>query len=254
LLVLDDERAEVYSWAKGTQNLLYDLAAIRTESDVLGFVRRYGPLYGGRANDDEWGPETFGEWVTSAQDLSLVLYKYATLRHVADGDAIGRRELAEYFASTVYLGLPWSGLWEVDESQRELRDEAREMLSDNARVDVSELVDELREELEQDLLSGLGHPYLSHPQGVELGVGRVSELEFSGTTPYPGGEFILAAYPNDLVQLAYFQLALDMTQAVEMRICPVDNKIFPLRDPRQKYCSPQCGGRARYRRFAAKKK
>ena len=82
----------------------------------------------------------------------------------------------------------------------------------------------------------------------------VAEMLGAEVKDMPPGNYVLTIICEDLLARAYVQIAMEVTRGIPVEICPVDGRVFAVRDPRQRYCSPQCAGRARYRRFAEKKR
>lgn len=109
-----------------------------------------------------------------------------------------------------------------------------------------EMAIDIREELEEDLWDQI--------ETTQLSIGSLDFFRPVKKEPAPPGDFVLTLRPPNLLARAYVEVALDMTGGVPVSACPVDGRPFPVRDPRQIYCSEQCAGRARYRRFATRKK
>ncbi|HHX44471.1 MAG TPA: hypothetical protein GX714_10860 [Chloroflexi bacterium] len=67
-------------------------------------------------------------------------------------------------------------------------------------------------------------------------------------------EFATGIHPTDLVGYAYHHVAQLLNKKVVWLACPECGQYFVPTDGRQRYCSPTCAGRARYRRWAEKQK
>lgn len=247
-----NDRLELYDWSDA-ETLPYDLAAIRHEADIRGFVRKWGLLgTTGSASDQTW-PEPLSDWFKAALDMNFVLYLYAISNKASRGDLETASAVAEFF-SGFYSGAIYAqrAKWLTKPSEREKLSgkhfDVVALRQDDSNLEY--MVDEIREILEEEMWDGL-------TETSELSIRRLSSLSddgaFDGTTP-PPGDFILEVKCQDLLTRAYVQVALEMTSGVPVEVCPEDGRIFAVRDPRQKYCSPQCAGRARYRRFADQKR
>jgi hypothetical protein len=64
----------------------------------------------------------------------------------------------------------------------------------------------------------------------------------------------LSPRPPDLLALAYYVLALFISRSEPARVCDGCGRIFPVVDPRQRYHDNRCAQRARYRRWADKRR
>jgi hypothetical protein len=235
----DIERIEPYSWLVAGQ-LPYDLAAIRHEADVLGFVRKWGLL---REDDDE-ERDPFGVEDFRAESLAMnyLLYLYGLTRPPRPGPE-AQRALIEYWVG-VYSGHVHSNRAEwLEDPERGRQLDPKEITAVGKRADFGEMLIDVREVLEEDVREQL------HEIPLSLSSLDFFEEAMPGETP-PPGEFVLTAWPRDLLARAYIELAREMTAGARVAQCPEDGRIFPVRDPRQIYCSTQCAGRARYRRFA----
>jgi hypothetical protein len=235
----DHDRLEGYDWAIAAQ-LPYDLAAIRHAADILGFVRRWGFLHD--AEDEEAALPTVEEFEYEAVRIGYVLYLYALLAR--RGDPATERALVEYWLG-VYEGAlsrtrEW--LWHPDNRPISADDVTRHLRT----ADLNEMAIDVREALEESLWNYL--------PAVEVSVRSLDFAEWATDEPEPPGEFLLTSLPRDLLSRAYLEVALEMTAGVPVAACPEDHRMFAVRDPRQIYCSSQCAGRARFRRFANRRR
>jgi hypothetical protein len=69
-----------------------------------------------------------------------------------------------------------------------------------------------------------------------------------------GNAFRLEGHPIDLEHAAWYELMTIVVESVPLRRCIECGRFFPITDQRKRFCSTQCAGRARYRRYAAKKR
>jgi hypothetical protein len=258
-IVLDVERAEPYEPSEQPPGLLYDLAAIREPADALGFARRWGLLWLGQEDrdgrswhddvllDDETCRESFADWAAVALRLSWALSRNALIRLGRDDGDESHQELARYWVRS-YAGLGWSESGrdgDVQPGQEIQRIEAEKNWWRSWDRDA--MLFDLRDELAEDIAS-----YLAE-SGAVLHFRATQELE-DETDDVPPTDFVINAHVPHLEGLAYYELMLEVSSGSPMKVCPEDARIFPVRDARQRYCSPQCSGRARYRRFAQRKR
>jgi hypothetical protein len=235
----DIDRVEPYSWLIAGR-LPYDLAAIRHETDVLGFVRKWGLLR--EDDDDDHDPFSIEDFLSESLEMNYLLYLYGLIRPPRAGPE-AQRALVEYWVG-VYSGLVHSdrARWLADpERGRQL--DPTDLAKVAKRADFDEMQIDVREVLEEDVREQL------HEIPLSLSSLDFFEEAVPGEAP-PPGEFVLTAWPRDLLARSYIELAREMTAGVRVAQCPEDGRIFPVRDPRQIYCSTQCAGRARFRRFA----
>jgi hypothetical protein len=234
--LLDDGRAEVYDWTIAP-TLPYDLAAIRHPAEVGGFVRKWGLLHGDEDDPVEGLPSIDG-FMREAFRMNWLLYRCALVRPGSD-----RRQLAEYWAG-FYTGV-LNAKWLQD--PRRGRNLPPGFLDRVARkADYKEMAIDVREGLEEDIWE--------YVERASLSIRSLDFFETAIGEPKPPGDFILTARPPNLLVRAYVEVAFEMTGGVSVSVCPTDGRVFPIRDPRQIYCSSQCAGRARYRRFAERRR
>jgi hypothetical protein len=237
----DVDAVEAYDWSVA-QQLPYDLAAIRHPADVLGFVRRWGFLHD--PDDDEAETPSVEEFERESLRMNWALYRYSLINPVRAGME-RRRDMAEYWAGVYSNAVSSTRRWLNDPGRgRKVRPDLLTMLMDTG--DFEEMAIDVREGLEEDLWDDLPR--------VEVSIRSLDFFELDAGEISPPGDFMLTALPRDLLARTYLELALEMTAGISVAACPEDGRIFPIRDPRQIYCSSQCAGRARYRRFANRKK
>jgi len=224
-IVLDPSRAEQYR-PLSEKGYLYDLAAVRRPTDAVAFGRKYGLLWHG-PNATEYR-EKFADWEDVTIRLNYCLQLYLTLRRATDGDQEALSDLRKRF-------LP--GLLPLFSEPIETADD---LLGAGAQV----LAWQVNEGLDsaQEMISPL---FVEYHEG-DLS-GPLLRSRFSGT-------FGFTVQTPNLVALAYHELAMAITNRAPMSKCPVCGRFFVVKDARQEYCTPTCAGRARYRRWADKKK
>jgi hypothetical protein len=235
--LVDDDRLELYDWRIAPQ-LPYDLAAIRHPVDVLAFVKRWGPLHGTEEEPDAL--IDVDDVMSAGLDMNWLLYLYGLIRpSVSDPDA--RDRMAEHWGA-LYAG-EWGGSlrrWLHEPSTRNVPRDVQEHILRS--FDFEQLAIDVRQEIEEE--------FWDQVEQTTFSVRSLDYLEPLPDEAEPPGDFMLTARPNDLLARAHVEVALQMTAGVTVGTCPEDGRIFAVRDPRQIYCSDQCAGRARYRRWA----
>ena len=84
----------------------------------------------------------------------------------------------------------------------------------------------------------------SHPTVIDRAVaGEKVEL----------GRLRIALHPPSLLGFCYLTIALGLTEREPLAICPQCEAVFVVEDGRQKFCTPKCASRARFKRFQAGK-
>lgn len=225
----------VYDWSVAP-DLPYDLAAIRHDVDILGFVKRWGFLHS--LEDEDRDPPTVEEFMYESLAMNFMLYRYG----LVSGDissAATKCGIVEYWLG-VYSGAMGadlrSWLWHPD--KRPIEQGLVDRLLKTG--DIEEMALDIREEVQEDLWEQL--------PSVEVSIQSINRIEWPDDNA-PPGPFLLTAYTKELLGRAYLEVALEMTAGTKLGACPEDGRMFAVRDPRQVYCSSQCAGRARYRRF-----
>jgi hypothetical protein len=252
---IDFDHVEFYDWSRA-ESLPYDLAAIRHEADILGFVRRWGLLGTTSDEPDESNPEPTEDWWDAARNINFLLYLHALVDKYERGTLTSARDVAEFWAG-IYTGSVFGNdgsdttLWKWLTEPTEREQKTSEAIGSLLNGDLDVMVEDIRTEILEEELWEIER------QPVKLSVRRIDSLaEELGIDEHemPPGNYALTVRCDNLLARAYVQLALEVTRGVPAEICPEDGRVFAVRDPRQRYCSPQCAGRARSRRFAQKKR
>jgi hypothetical protein len=213
-IVLDKAHSTEYQ-PMTTTELLFDLAAIRRPSDALPFVRRYGLLFHGPDADEFREP--WSEWERTALLLSGFLHMHVSLHKAVRGDAAAAEELRSRWGETV------KGFYKQEAPTEEM-----------FFLQVTDF---------------LAHWTTQGLEGAQFGVGPAAFFQKDGE-PYGGpGDFVLTVNPPNLLGYAYNQFAHFLNQGVPGARCPECGRVFVIKDRRQRFCSPQCAQRARYRRW-----
>jgi hypothetical protein len=183
--------------------------------------------------------------------MNYVLYLYGLV--AGPRSPATDRALAEYWAGD-YSGVLPAGVftgadlqelraWLWNSHSRPVTAELVARVQTNA--DLEQIAIFVREELADELQMGTR---------VWMSLHSLDFIDWPTGEPEPPGQFLLTSRPDDLLARAYLELALEMTAGVAVSACPEDGRMFAVRDPRQVYCTTQCAGRARYRKWAQRKK
>ncbi len=198
------------------RDLVFDLAAVRTPTDAVEFVRRYGLLRHSEPGGDLREP--WADWEQTATHLSATLRLASTLQAAVAGDADALRALRDGFEPAV-----------------------RPLFAARAAND-DELLAQMSILVAWMLSSGLEGCQERVEAEVDWDVG-----EDGGAGP--PARYRLAVEAPDLVGHAYHAAALLVTTRYPLAECEDDGRFFLVSDPRQRFCSPRCASRARRRRW-----
>jgi hypothetical protein len=66
------------------------------------------------------------------------------------------------------------------------------------------------------------------------------------------GQLRFLIVPETLLGFCYIDLAKSLGERDALEICPQCGRVFPVDDPRQKFCEPACAARSRFQRFEEK--
>lgn len=70
----------------------------------------------------------------------------------------------------------------------------------------------------------------------------------------PPGTLRIGLEPRSLFECCYLAIALNIAEKEPIDICPTCERAYISEDARQKFCTPACASRARFRRYVEKKK
>lgn len=252
-ILLDPERVAWYEPSQ-ERGLVFDLAAVRQPADALGFARKWGLLEVGNTElelADEDRRESVEDWLGVARNLTWMLHRYSLIQRGVEGDADAPRDLARHFFYTA-IGTQqlFDGSWRTVDANPTQQAQMAQVDDESflRGLDLEALISDVRDELAEDLRHEL------REWNVEFGVSPGDEEELVATGARPPTHFVITASTDTLIGAAYYELLLEITQGTRVGVCPEDRKIFAGRDPRQRYCSRQCAGRVRSRRFAQKRR
>lgn len=217
-VTLDRDRAGHYSIfdREGfhAQGLLIALAGVRVPLDILPIVKRYGLLWHGP--DAEEHRESLADWERVTDLFRSLLRDYSIVRGAAAGDLDA---LAQLRKNARALGRPL----------------IRERYDDEPSID--DLIFDSNFATAIMITNGLQDMEVRHLVLPDVDRG-----------------FVFVPAVKNLEGFAWHELALIVTGNVPLESCLECRRFFTPKDQRQRYCSPQCSGRARYRRFADKKR
>jgi hypothetical protein len=217
-IVLDPEGLERYMPLAEAEGPALPLARVREPADAVAFVRRFGLLQHGPGAEPPLR-EAFGEWLRAANLVSSILGYYRALQAAREGDT----SLVQRLETTA----PWD--WaDVIGFEGPLRPGVDPL---QARIGI--------------LLAALVSKGL---EGSQIAV-DAAYMTHEGAGP---DEFMYDIDTSDLLGFVYHDLAMKITARIPLRTCEQCSRFYPVSDPRQRFCSPECAGRARYRRHQLK--
>jgi hypothetical protein len=193
-----------------------NLAGIDEQHDLLRFVRRYGLLH--------CGPEA-AEHRESLEDWRI---------------AVG------WLTGTLTLCLDLAAFVDGDASRYEAI-RGSELVRIHARGEPPVI----REELERLASGAVAHAVTAGLGDVTRRV--VADIESDDSDAEPG-LFRYFFEPRNLLGHALAEVAHLIVQRAPLARCPECGRFFAVEHGRQKYCTPACASRARYKRFAAKRR
>jgi hypothetical protein len=216
-VVLEDRQRERYQPHTHAGEMLVDLAGISEPHDILRFVRQYGLLrHGPDANNHR---EALEEWRIAAGWLRSTL------------------------AVAVDLADSLNGVGSAYDNLRE--NELVRLHAANGEPPV------LHDELESIASAALAHAVTAGLGDVRTRI--VSDMESVDGATDPG-RFRYFFEPDDLLGHLFASAAHLIVQRAPLARCPECGRYFAVEHGRQQFCTPSCASRARYKRFAAKRK
>jgi len=70
----------------------------------------------------------------------------------------------------------------------------------------------------------------------------------------PPGRLRVGILPDTLREVCYLTIAFQLADKEPLGICPECQRVFVIEDGRQRFCTPACASRVRFRRFKTKQK
>jgi len=199
----------------GNKGLVFELAGIREPDEAVAFATTYGLLWHGADSEDRREP--FERWMTEAGKLTNLLRLHRDIQDAVKGNTVAIDDLRVVFEPI------WRHAFEeAATTDAEILHQAQVMLA----AWISEAMDGTTE-------------------------GMTPGMSWEGGQP---GEFRMIGYPPHLLAAIYHEFALFVTQRWTALICPECGRSFLPTDARQRYCTPTCSNRARFKRFAERKR
>lgn len=218
-----------------------ELSHVRNPDDAVQFVRRFGLLREKPSLGDAEVREAFAEFEHVAADLHDILTTAKAVRDARAGKAEAFRYLRALLVipedRVVRTTVPWTGN-PAKSFVEAVHTPARLVGADDLTIltRASQFVaDLLNEGLKFD--AALPHVFDRTSLGeVEPGSWRIGML------------------PTTLAGVCYLSVALALVDQVPVGVCEdtTCRRLFFVRDGRQRYCTPRCANRTRYRRFKEK--
>jgi hypothetical protein len=217
-IVLDPaSTTEYHPFADAVTDFPYELSAIAEPRDAVDFARRFGLLHHGPGDEELREPWT--EWEAAALQIRGIMRLGVHLGEAIRGDE-------EALSSVRVHAERWADQFQAPASND---DEVFAQVSIVLAGMVNAGLDDVGFGVEAEVGKKL-------PDGS---IGRPSRFAFSPRSP-------------DLLGLIYYAVGLAMVAGVPGRSCAGCGRIFPVRDPRQRYHDNLCAQRTRYRRWAEK--
>ena len=249
-IVMDLSRATSYQ-ALAERTIGIELSRVRTPEHAVSFVRRFGLLRATRlrrswiTGEDSDAPlhELFTEFEVEAARLRDILEVVLLVRQGSNGDA---------------------------ESIRRLR--AKLVISEDRDLIVQDpSTGERGARLAGDLISPVERFYDADDRTILMNASQwaadrlnaslrydrappfVFDRAFVGE-PVPPGAWRIGMAPDSLAGVCNLSVALALADREPIDICQEQScrQVFFVTDGRQKFCTPACANRSRYRRFKAK--
>jgi len=223
---MDVERGSTYDPLREPKVGL-ELTKVRTPQDAVEFVERFGlpnieDVETIKAREVR---QPFAEIEQLATELRDIVRTAADLRAGVKGD-------------TTAVGRLRTSLLE------RVRHAAGRRLEDKATRMVRALSDR------EILLESGEHVATSLEVGLQGASPMVLDRAWQGEAVEPG-RLRIALYPMSLAGFCHLTVALALAEREALEICPECDVGFVIEDGRQKFCSPRCAARARFKRFKA---
>jgi hypothetical protein len=251
-IVLDCDRAEEYQpLAEPTVGL--DLTSVRTPADAVAFATRFGLLRSSSAETIGDRPalarEPFVQFAEAASKLRDIVENALDVRDAVDGDADALARLRSNFVvpddHNVIVSKQIFSKKNSNQVVRVVKQvvKAREILSREKRL------------VDADDRTILIHASDWSALGLSGGLidARPYVFDRAGTgEAVPPGQLRVGILPETLLEVCYLTTALALAEKEPLEICPECRRVFIVEDGRQKFCTPTCASRARFRRFQEK--
>ena len=199
--------------------LVLDLANIKSHADIVAFVGEYGLLRRG-SPDSEHYREPLLDWQKTSGELAMVLGYGTLVKQASDILSAGASTAFETLRDLVLDDVP---------DRRELLNDRETLLGRFS-----------------DLVTMLVNKRLAAVSFGLIDTGRFG--------PDPLGGFTFQPTAPDLETLAFYRAATMLASGAELRRCENCSRQFAVTDNRQRFCRPKCGNQDRARRFREKRK
>ena len=203
------------------KGLVDALSQVRKPADAVAFARRFGLLRRGPGSTELREP--YSQWEQEVSTLNALLRLYVVLQAALTDDAPARRQRAIDELWEVWQPVFRSSFQEEPETDEQLLLQASAALT----WAINDGLGDTREAV------GIVHTADGVPQA---------------------GYFAFFAQPPHLLGYAYHELAMRVVSRAPMRYCEECGRSFLVVDQRQRYCGKSCANRARYKRWAAKRR
>ena len=214
-----------------------ELARVRTPDDAVAFAERFGLLRDGAEGIDRFpeallpGREPFQVFAEAAESLRSITRTVLDVRSAVEGDAEALLRLAARFFTSEAEPEPHPGIPDWDPPPQRIR----------ATDDRSLLI------------------HASHWSGWQLSIALKDTRAFiydraeRGESVSPG-HLRVGILPRTLLDACYLTLAVSLADKDPLSICMECERLFVVEDARQKFCTPKCANRSRFRKHDQKRK
>ena len=232
-----------------------ELARVRTPDEAAAFVERFGMLRATRERrllefarpENPGAPlrEGFAHFEAAAADLQRILESALVVRRAASGDTDAMNQLRAWFVVAEDEEVPVRDSGTGDVVLRR----AGDVLSPGERLEGADdrtILLHASQDTAGRLNDGLA---------LDDATPCVFDRAFVGEAGVKPGTWRMGMVPSTLAGVCYLSVALALADRQEIAACEERScrRVFVATDPRQRYCTPTCAGRARQRRFKAKR-
>ena len=252
-IVMDLARSTPY-WPLAEPGVGVELSRVRAPDDAAAFVERFGMLRATRerrllefrrpASPCALLREAFAHFQATAEDLQGILEAAVVVRRATSGDAEAMNQLRAWFVVAEDEKISVR-----DSTTGDLVRRAGDALSPDERLvgaDDRTVLLHASQDTARRLNDGLA---------LDEATPCVFDRAFVGEAGIAPGTWCLGMIPSTLAGVCYLSVALALADRREIGACEeaTCRRMFFGSDSRQRFCTPACAGRARQRRFKAKR-
>jgi hypothetical protein len=270
---MDRLNEERYEPLRVQKELISAVTRVRSPEDAVAFVEGFGLLYHPLIEPDlteAVARNPWGRYTSMAEHVRGIVRLHRAIAAASDGDDTAR----QYIRSWAEQRRSWA----EQRAKRQRTEEAeflRDVENENVRV-MKHLDIPLRKAAAAEktkkaaalvaeftrLVDSGNLPVMLQVASGFIAVQLTQELMFARPLVYDRsatGEAVrpgilrIGVEPGTLAQVCYLALAFALAEKEPLDVCPECERVFVIEDKRQKFCSPGCANRTRFRRFQTKK-